>query len=357
MSIKIFVHTPFQVLCAAEFIASRDRLVPRSASDACTVFLFPTGTLNWQQSKATVERLNLPYRTLGGPRPLQWSGKIQKMLDLRRELARLAPSDVLVVGNPGLQIFSNALARAACERWVLDDGLMTVHYLQALQKNSAGGYEISESMLSQSIARAIFGMRRTPDWSAIRWFTIFARNFPGMPNVFQNDLEGMHGRYSRSETETSVLFLGSPLVSGRILTVEDYDYLCRNIVRSLRTRYPDCRLVYLCHRGERKIDSTVHQYFDEVQSSLGPVELRWLGRNEGLPRAVAGIMSTALISLSKILPAETKVYAYWPATRFLDRQLDAEKLLALFEAVQGAGKLDVVRVGVDQCNEALLPKE
>lgn len=344
MTIKIFVHTPFQVICAAEFLAAREHLDPVLQQGDFDLILVPTGDVNWNQTKTTAERLGLKFRSLGGNRPLTLAGKLQKMYDFRNELRALTERDVLVIGNPGLNIFVNALGRLNGEQWVLDDGLMTVHYLQTLAAGNEGGYQIEETLSSRVIERLLLGPRRRPDWRSIRWYTIFARYFPELPKVYQNELKDLRNKsIVHAVREDQVYFLGSPLVTGRIVSDSVYNVLCKEAANELRHRYPGCLLVYLCHRGEGERESAVHHYFDIVRQSTGPVELTWLGGEEGFPRSVGGIMSTALISLSELLPDDAMVHAFWPAheVQFIDKQIAPDQLLAVFDMAYRFGKLDV----------------
>src|SRR5690606_13076752 len=100
------------------------------------------------------------------------------------------------------------------------------------------------------------------------------------------------------------------------------------------------------HRRESRKEDRAHVFFDDVKESTGPVELMWMDGRENFPRAVAGIMSTALISPCEILPDDSKVHAFWPPPDMplVDRQLDSEKLLALFHRFAALGRMDVRRL-------------
>lgn len=349
MTTRIFVHTPFQVICAGEFIAARKMDAVTEAGEDIDLVLFVSRTdANSVQTRETARRLGLTFRTIGDAGGATPWHKLRRFAAFRRETRELSGKDMLVVGNPGLAMFATALSRARCEKWVLDDGFMTVRYFQSMITGGAGWPGMPESFLGRLLTQGVFGQKKQMDWRSMKWFSIFARYYPELPMVHQNTLAELKRKSRFAEQDRSVVFLGSPLVTHGIFSSSTYEVLCREAASDLRKKYPGCSLVYLRHRSEREMEHCVHRYFDVVEQSTGPIELRWLDSGKRVPVAISGVMSTALISLAELLPSQ--VHVFWPGqnVRSLSPHFDPMDLLPFFEKVSGQGRLTVRRVGEEE---------
>lgn len=341
MQVKIFASSPLQVVCAAEFLASDIC----AAADRVDLFVVNSVSLsNARQTVETAVRCKLPFRQLGSVRQFPVLDRWRLFRAVRREVAELSEEDVLAVGNPAHDLFADALGRAGhARKYVLDDGVMTIRYLAGIAEGKKGWSGLSSTLPSRLTKKILIGASDDPDWSRLEWFSMFADYFPQLANVTLNDFSQLRSRQSDLSPESKVLFLGAPLASVGMYEKETYDHICRRAVALLRARYPDCELVYLCHRSEADAESAARSRFDSIEVSSGPVELRWLEPGEHWPVAIAGVMSSALFSLREILPGWTNVHAFWPDETYPMKTpvRDPSDLHPVFEQSARLGKISL----------------
>lgn len=344
MKIKLFVNSPFQVLCAAEFMVCD--LVSQAADfDLVLVATRPTNCA--VQTEWVAKHLGLPFRRLASSCRVNALSVLDVTMRLRAEVAELSSGDVVVVGNPSYDLFADALARSTCDkRVVLDDGVVSIAYLEALSDGDMPQPIEGRGPLYRLLKAAVLAGVRTPDWRSVHWFTMFADSFPSISASTRNSFSVLRSLVQFEKHDDVVLFLGSPLVTDGLLSKDDYVLLCGSISRMLREEYPGASISYLKHRREARED-VVHSLFDSVEPSIGPVEARWIG-GKALPRAVAGVISTALFSLSTLLENRTDVVCFWPldGANYLRGRERIQRLRPLFDAVVARGAMRLREISI-----------
>ncbi|MBW3566676.1 MAG: hypothetical protein KY410_01735 [Proteobacteria bacterium] len=341
MQVKVFASSPLQVVCAAEFLASD---ICAGADQADLFVVNSVSLANARQAVETAVRCKLQFRQLGSVRQFPVLDRWRLFHAVRREVEALSEKDILAVGNPAYDLFADALGRAGrARKYVLDDGVMTIRYLAGIVAGEKNWSGLPSTLPSRLTRKFLIGTSDAPDWSRLCWFSMFADYFPQLDNVMLNDFAKLRSRQSNLSLESKVLFLGAPLASVGMYEEETYDRICRKTATLLRNRYPDCELVYLCHRSEGDAESTARSRFDSIEVSSGPVELRWLEPGEHRPVAIAGVMSSALFSLREILPSSTKVHAFWPDETYPVKAAgrDPSSLRPVFEQSANLGKISL----------------
>lgn len=338
--IKILVNSPFQVVSAAEFLHFRRKAGLEEEVDL--IFVHVGAPANLPQTIETARRLGLTLRFLDDRSTVPVLGKWRRFRLLRREIATLSSNDVLAIGYPAYVPFADALMRARCdEKWVLDEGVASVRFLQPLAEGEPGWQLRHDRLIGKVVNWLLLGNPKTPQWDKVKWFTIFAEYYPQLGNLVHNRLELLRTRSRLVSQSNDVIFLGSPLASSRVYEGATYERYCQQATALLRKCYPGCRVVYLRHRSEGVEEARVHRYFDVVQESRGPVELRWFDGHDEYPQAVGGILSTALITLAELLPRNSRIHMFAPPsnTAVLTGFRDPASLMNMFNEAARRGRL------------------
>lgn len=345
MKVKIFVNSPLQVISAWEFMRFLTGFRPAAAPAFDLLLLNAGSERSVRQTRDTADRLDIPYRTVGSDAAGAAATR-ELFRRLRAEVGELAPDDLAAVGDPCFDLYQDALARSPTQHaWVLDDGVGNWRSLHAVV---AGGPLPGPPRpgFARGIAkRLIVGELRVPRSDKLRWFTLFARYLGCHEHIHQNGFLRLKEISQVGEPSEEVLFLGSPLVSAGILSANDYAVLCREAADVLALRYPGAVLTYLRHRREGPAEAEGTAAFPVIEESTGPIELRWLGGTPP-PRAVAGILSTALFTLAELLRGATDIVSLWPdeGFEFMARREQLSQLLPLFEVSHSEGSIELVMI-------------
>lgn len=341
MIAKVLVNSPLQVINAWEFQQFLPDVRGRGVSDFQLIIVNAGSPRSIEQSRETADRLGLRFRTIGlsGHGPMRVR---KRFFQVRSEVGTLGAEDVIAVGDPSFDLYRDALARSRpAQAWVLDDGAGNWRYLKAATSGQDFPRLFKTGVGRTLAKRLIIGPTRTPGWEELRWFSLFARYLPEHSRIYQNSLLRLKRRFNLVGDEDAALFLGSPLVSLGVLSGSDYAAFCRLVAARLAVCYPGARLTYIRHRAE---DEEEHgaQYFDEVEESAGPIELRWLDGARP-PRAVAGVFSTALFTLGELLRDRSGIVSFWPGDGFslMAGGRHLLELFSLFESTHADGAIEL----------------
>jgi hypothetical protein len=303
----IFVNSPFQMLSAAEFLFARAQ---DGWQDLPVIFLANGSARHNAQTRQVARALGLDFHEL---RPALNSFKRTKralsVFMCRAHLRRAAPGDPIVVGNPGYDVFADILARAPDrERWVLDDGALTVSFLDHMQTFARPPQY--RHTIDISVRKHLLRYKHT-NFDGVRIFTIFGAFFPEYPGIEQNSFALVKSLSDLSRRSRDVWFLGQPMVEKGIMTKNAYRDFCRRALTTLRDMYPESSICYMHHRDDGAAEMDCAGMFDNSFKLDLPIEAVWLEPYD-VPMCVAGFCSTALFSLPHILTSHTDVISFWP---------------------------------------------
>jgi hypothetical protein len=345
MRARIFVNSPLQVIGAWEFMGWLAECRGGGPVEFDVVLVNAGTDGSRRQTKDTADRLGIATRDIG-----RGGGGVaaarERFALLRREVAELESDDLVAVGDPCFDLYLDALARTPTRHaWVLDDGVGNWRALNAVVACRRLPGPLDGGRTRSTVKRLLVGGLRTPRRDALDWFSMFARYLPPHERIHQNGLDRLKSLSPATAASDDILFLGSPLVASGILSGEDYTALCREAARILEGRYPRARLVYLRHRREGAGEAGGMACFPVAQASTGPVELHWIDGSAS-PRAVAGVLSTALFTLAELLRGRSDVVSLWPGEGFdfMARRGQLGQLLPLFDVCHAEGSIDLVKI-------------
>jgi hypothetical protein len=336
------VNSPLQVICAWEWegflVEERKVSVPR------VELVIVSSSDSGQQTRLTATRLGMPYRVVDASGGMLAARRLWR--SAAREMDALEEEDIVAIGDPAYDLFRHVAASTRTQNlWVLDDGVATWRYLDAVVRGERRPMEPRRSW--RSFAKNAIVRQARPRRGACEadWFSIFAPFQPRHPRIHVNALRRLKA-FARAKTpRPSVVFLGSPVIEAGILTKADYISVCREATSSLRRTVPGAPLIYLRHRRERYREE-IGAMFDQVEDSGGPVELEWLDA-PAVPTHVAGVFSTGLLTLAFSMGSAVRVTVFWPtgSCSVGRRRGNIRRLRQLFEAAESRGFLTVSPVG------------
>jgi hypothetical protein len=302
------VRTPLQYLAALEARACLfDDWHPVLVSDLVTTSTYQLRAVNDMCARAHwPERLDSiadsSVRRLGvGFAPWRFGWMIDEITQCRfanRILRSICDTDALVVGNPFDQMCNYLIRRAKCKtKLVVDDGLANLEFAFG----PSGGRDRSRRRHAR---RLVWGGNSAVPRD-LTYFTMFsslaARGFNVAPNTWSHLRNRSPGTAQKVTSE--VWFVGQDLAGNGYTTKRGHREYVEDCLTACSSS--GLRFRYICHPFEDP-----RAYPREWGPTKFETPIEWqLTHSNHVPAVVLSAFSSALVSLGRLLPDETRIAA------------------------------------------------
>ncbi|WP_299244517.1 hypothetical protein [uncultured Aquimarina sp.] len=338
MKAKLIIASPLQLINAIE---AKEYLGVQSID---ITFFSDGNIINERQIALLIEELNIKAKvsTIKIPKNPSFLKRIQFLKSLKKKKSNIENYEYIIIGH-FRSIYQANYANLYDTKYIfVDDGTRTLDDISFL---NTFGYNTKAYKLKK-VLYSFLSVNPYLTSKEYTFFSYYAKKVEVKDHIYilENTFSYIKGQKTKksSKIEKKIAFVGQSLVDSKLVTLDFYLSLLRDIDRYYRKEYePGIIIEYYAHRNESdKVLELIAKmpHWKVIKNKL-PLELHFLFSPQ-FPEEVGLFFSSVAETLSIILGSELKLRSFFiPSDKLLYRKMEIENL---FETNRNSENIQLV---------------